>query len=158
MADQSELFQGMTADDVASFLKNAGAKQLHLTKGDYVFMQNDVPECTFILEGGSIVVEHNDAAGKRAIVNVFRNPGTVFGEVYMYTPEASYDYSAYANEDSTVLAIPKAAFSMEGVVLSPVAVNMLRILAAKALFLNKKLLLMASLSIREKLIKFLLIL
>ncbi|RVU54202.1 Crp/Fnr family transcriptional regulator [Anaerosphaera multitolerans] len=156
MSTKSNLFKGLSFSEIEDFLNNNFAKYLKFKKGEEVFLQGEKPEYLFILERGSVVVENTNSSGKRSIVNIFNERGTVFGEVYLYL-EGEYDYSCFSNEDTEVLAIPKKALEFnENIdkIKTILLNNMLSILAAKALYLNKKLLISSSYSLREKLAKF----
>ncbi|WP_455257711.1 Crp/Fnr family transcriptional regulator [Peptoniphilus asaccharolyticus] len=159
MANKSNLFFNMDNEELEKFLKDSGAFIKTFKAGEYIFNQGDKPEYTFIIERGSVVVENVDSNGKKSIVNVFNTIGTVFGEVYMYLDTDEYDYSSYANEDSEILFLPKESLVIDDN-LSPLRLkvvnNMLNILANKSFFLNQKLLMMSAVTLREKLIKYIL--
>lgn len=159
MANKSNLFFGLSEEDVKKFLDESNSIIKEYKNGEYIFIQDEVPKYTFIVEQGSVVVENIDVNGKKSIVNVFNNEGTVFGEVYMYIGNHNYDFSCYANEKSIILCIPKESLIINSN-LSEIGLkivnNMLQILAKKSFFLNQKLLMMGSVTLREKLIKFVL--
>lgn len=159
MANKSNLFFNMDNEELEKFLKDSGAFIKTFKAGEYIFNQGDKPEYTFIIERGSVVVENVDSNGKKSIVNVFNTIGTVFGEVYMYLDTDEYDYSSYANEASEILFLPKESLVIDDN-LSPsrlkIVNNMLNILANKSFFLNQKLLMMSAVTLREKLIKYIL--
>ncbi|MBL7575347.1 cAMP-binding domain of CRP or a regulatory subunit of cAMP-dependent protein kinases [Peptoniphilus asaccharolyticus DSM 20463] len=159
MANKSNLFFNMDNEELEKFLKDSGAFIKTFKAGEYIFNQGDKPKYTFIIERGSVVVENVDSNGKKSIVNVFNTIGTVFGEVYMYLDTDEYDYSSYANEASEILFLPKESLVIDDN-LSPsrlkIVNNMLNILANKSFFLNQKLLMMSAVTLREKLIKYIL--
>lgn len=158
MANKSNLFFNMSEKEIERFLKDSDSFVKNFKSGEYIFNQGDRPEYTFIIEKGSVVVENIDSNGKKNIVNVFNSVGTVFGEVYMYLESESYDYSSYSNEDSKILCIPKKALLLNGEddLNLKIINNMLKILASKSFFLNQKLLMMGAVTLREKLIKYIL--
>ncbi|NLY19871.1 MAG: Crp/Fnr family transcriptional regulator [Tissierellia bacterium] len=153
----SDLFRGLSDSEVDEFLKSSESYSIELEKGESVFLQGDVPEYLFILEKGSVVVENTSISGKRSIVNKFSTEGTVFGEVYLYLNEDGYDYGCTANETSKIKYIPKKALTFDSEsdnLKIRIINNMLYILSSKALYLNQKLLIASSFSIREKLAKY----
>ncbi|SHH45125.1 cAMP-binding domain of CRP or a regulatory subunit of cAMP-dependent protein kinases [Anaerosphaera aminiphila DSM 21120] len=157
MSTVSELFQGLSKEEVEVFLGESLAKKSVVKKGEKIFSQGDKPKYLYILEEGAVVVESISQSGKRSIVNIFKESGTVFGEVYLYLGDGVYDYSCSANENSVVLSIPREKLSfneMSDSVKVKIINNMLTILSKKALYLNKKLLIATSFSIREKLAKY----
>lgn len=159
MANKSNLFFNMSESEIEKFLKDSDSFIKNFKSGEYIFNQGDIPEYTFIIEKGSVVVENIDSNGKKNIVNVFNSVGTVFGEVYMYLESEGYDYSSYVNEDSKILCIPKKSLIVSGELNDlnlKIVNNMLKILANKSFFLNQKLLMMGAVTLREKLIKYIL--
>lgn len=156
MPNISDLFKNLTKEEIDSFIKENKGLRKSLKKGEEVFSQGETPNYLFILEEGSVVVENISENGNRSIVNRFSKPGTVFGEVYLYLPERSYDYSCVCDVDSTILAIPKTALIMSGDNFknSKVVNNMLLILSEKAFYLNQKLLIQSGKTLREKLSRF----
>lgn len=156
MPNISDLFKNLTKEEIDSFIKENKGLRKSLKKGEEVFSQGEIPNYLFILEEGSVVVENISENGNRSIVNRFSKSGTVFGEVYLYLPERSYDYSCVCDVDSTILAIPKTALVMSGDNFknSKVINNMLLILSQKAFYLNQKLLIQSGKTLREKLSRF----
>lgn len=156
MPNISDLFKNLTKEEIDSFIKENKGLRRSLKRGEEVFSQGETPNYLFILEEGSVVVENISENGNRSIVNRFSKPGTVFGEVYLYLPERSYDYSCVCDVDSTILAIPKTALVMSGDNFknSKVVNNMLLILSEKAFYLNQKMLIQSGKTLREKLSRF----
>lgn len=156
MPNISDLFKNLTKEEIDFFIKENKGLRRSLKRGEEVFSQGEIPNYLFILEQGSVVVENISENGNRSIVNRFSKPGTVFGEVYLYLPERSYDYSCVCDVDSTILAIPKTALVMSGDNFknSKVVNNMLLILSEKAFYLNQKLLIQSGKTLREKLSRF----
>lgn len=156
MPNISDLFKNLTKEEIDSFIKENKGLRRSLKRGEEVFSQGEIPNYLFILEEGSVVVENISENGNRSIVNRFSKPGTVFGEVYLYLPERSYDYSCVCDVDSIILAIPKTALVMSGDNFknSKVINNMLLILSEKAFYLNQKLLIQSGKTLREKLSRF----
>lgn len=159
MADKNSLFLGLSEIEINNFLELSGSFVKEYKAEEYIFIQDELPKYIYIIESGSVVVEKIDINGKRSIVNVFNKKGTVFAEVYIYIQSKGYDYSCYANENSKILCIPKDYLVMDknsSELKIKIINNMLEILANKCYFLNQKLLMMGSVTLREKLIKFLL--
>lgn len=163
MPNVSELFYGLKQGEIDLFLENSNYSEKIYKKNEPVFIQGKVPKYLFILQSGSVVVENVDQNGKRYIINEFNEPGTVFGEVYLYIRN-TYDYSAYAMGDTKIMLIPRESmffgqeqkFEQKEAVMRKIINNMLVVLSNKAFYLNQKLLISNSTSIREKLCKYIL--
>ncbi|MDO5715332.1 MAG: Crp/Fnr family transcriptional regulator [Tissierellia bacterium] len=159
MAKISDLFLGLETGEIQDFLEKSKAFTEEMEEGDAVFLQSDIPKYLFILQSGAVVVENIDENGKRMVVNVFHEEGTVFGEVYLYIDRDSYDFSCYVQKKARILKIPKSALMFwkeYNEVQQKILNNMLLILSRKSYFLNQKLLMVHSVSLREKLAKYIL--
>lgn len=155
-----QLFNGLSDDEFELIKENSNLKVMAFNKGENVFEAGDKPEFLFVLINGSVTIEKTDINGKRIIVNTFTNPGTVFGEVYLYLRERNYDYTCNSIIPSEILAIPKEFiislrtedFESYSIIIQ----NMLEILSEKAFHLNQKLLIHSSFSLRQKISNYLL--
>lgn len=155
-----KLFNGLSDDEFRLIEQNANLKVLKLNKGENVFVTGDIPEFLFVLIDGAVTIEKTDINGKRTIVNTFTNSGTVFGEVYLYLRDRSYDYTCHSIQSSEILAIPKEFIislrTEDFESYSIIVQNMLEILSEKAFHLNQKLLIHSSFSLRQKISNYLL--
>ncbi|WP_206460589.1 Crp/Fnr family transcriptional regulator [Anaerovorax sp. IOR16] len=156
----SPLFYGMNYDEIKKCLSCSGAHTKKYKKEEVLFHEGDTPEYLFLLLSGAVTVCRHSLSGKRTVVTTFHMKGELFGEVYLFLKETSYDYFAIAVKDSQVLQIPKRFFYHTcGESCShheKLIKNMLAILAGKARFLNQRLHLMSSSSLRQKIAKVLL--
>lgn len=153
---KSILFKGFKDSQIEEILNSKFCNILNIKKNAYVFQQEDNPTSMFVLISGSVQVEKTDVNGKRTIVNIFAEDGTVFGEVYLYLSDHPYDYGCLARKDSTVLSIDKEFFQGESFEQKKIVQNMLEILSEKAFHLNQKLLIMGSFTLRQKISNYLL--
>lgn len=155
-----KLFNGLSDDEFRLIEQNANLKVLKFNKGENVFVTGDIPEFLFVLIDGAVTIEKTDINGKRTIVNTFTNSGTVFGEVYLYLRDRSYDYTCHSIQSSEILAIPKEFIislrTEDFESYSIIVQNMLEILSEKAFHLNQKLLIHSSFSLRQKISNYLL--
>jgi CRP-like cAMP-binding protein len=152
------LFKGINSEDINRTLESSDSKYFTYKKDSCIFERDDVPKYMYVLTSGAVQIEKVDLNGKRIIMNVFREEGTIFGEVYLYLNQHSYDYSSITIEDSKVLAIPKSFFDVDNgdnEVQRKITYNMLEILSEKAYHLNQKVLILGSFSLRQKLSNFL---
>ncbi|MDO5689012.1 MAG: Crp/Fnr family transcriptional regulator [Tissierellia bacterium] len=153
------LFKGLNTEEIQHLVEISSLEIQKFSKDSYIFEIFSMPKFMYVLMEGSITLEKYDVNGKRIIVNSFSEMGTVFGEVYLYLQERPFDYSCRAVVDTTVLAIPKN-FILElqnekyGY-FRKIVTNMLQILSEKAFFLNQKLLILSSYSLRQKIANFL---
>ena len=153
------IFKNMSSQETEQYLKVIKAKTVNYKKDAFVFFEGDVPAFIFVLKSGAVQIEKNTADGKRLIVNRFENSDTVFAEVYAILDSAIYDYSCRVISDAEILCL-----SIEGIFASRVLSetnfmvikNLLNILAQKAYFLNQKLLIFSSFSLRQKIALYLL--
>lgn len=154
---KSVLFKDFTKDEINRFIEYSNAKIIDYKIGNYIFNQGENPKYLYILLDGIVQVEKIDVDGRRYMVNMFEKAGTIFGEVYLYIDNKEYDYSCVAIKNSKVLEIPREYASSEELEKNPKLLkNMLSILSSKAYFLNQKLLIQSSATLRQKIAKFLL--
>ena len=151
-------FRSLTPEETRAFLARDEVKRLHFERDTFVFEQGDTPRYVYILMEGEVQVEATAEDGRRTILNRFTETGTVFAEVYSYLTHKTYDYSCRATEDATVLAIDKELLK-PGHTDEPVAqkllFEMLTILSEKAFALNRKLLIISEMTLRQKILKYL---
>ncbi len=153
------IFKNIPAQEAEKYLKNTKAKTLNYKKDAFIFFEGDTPAFFFVLKSGIVQIEKNTADGKRLIVNRFENPGTVFAEVYALLDSAIYDYSCRVISDAEILCLPIEGVFGAGAYSEThfkVLKNLLNILAHKAYFLNQKLLIFSSFSLRQKIALYLL--
>lgn len=151
MANRTRLFRGIEESALKDFLSTKGALERRISKEDYIFREEEKPEGLYVLLEGSVEVEKITPSGNRQVVNRFTEPGTVFGEVYIFLDDRPYDFGCVAKDESRILYIPKTAFDAGGgEVADQLVSNMLGILSKKALFLNQKMLIHSAGSIRKK--------
>ncbi len=153
------LFKGLSQDEIELCLKCSDARLKDYDKNQIIFSQMDPPKALYVLIGGSVSVCKDTPDGRRYIVTNIEE-GDIFGEVYVFLKKADYNYYVLSNMTSTVLAIPKEYFfsscDKSCNAHSLIIQNMLGILAQKAYFLNNKVQLLTSGSLRQKIAKYLL--
>lgn len=156
LAKKSTLFKSFTDSEIKEILESEDCNVLEVEKNAYVFNQGDNPTHMYILLSGAVQVEKIDINGKRSIVNIFNEPGTVFAEVYLYLANHPYDYGCLSRKSSKILAIKKEFFQGESIVQRRIVQNMLEILSSKAFYLNQKLLIISSFTLKQKIANYLL--
>ena len=153
------LFKDIPAEEVQRYLIAIKAKTAVYQKDSFIFFESDLPKALFILKSGVVQIEKNDIGGKRIIMNRFETPETVFGEVYAFLQSVPYDYSCRVIDDAKIIIIPANIFSASAAlpaVQTKIVQNLLSILAHKAYFLNQKLLIFSSFTLRKKIAVYLL--
>ena len=153
------LFKDIPTEELKNYLTAVNAKTAVYQKDSIIFFEGDLPKALFILKSGIVQIEKNDIDGKRIIMNRFETPETVFGEVYAFLQSTPYDYSCRIIADAEILSIPATIFSDSAALASvqtKITRNLLSILAHKAYFLNQKLLIFSSFTLRKKIAVYLL--
>jgi len=155
----SPLFADMNESEIGECIKCSGAQTKKYEKNEMIFTSLDEPTHVCIMLEGNILICKDTISGKRHIFNDVSRKGDVFGEVYLFMGKSIYEYYATAMQRSTVLEIPKAYFyhtCEKGCEHhSKLIRNMMRILAQKAYHFNLKLQILASGSLRQKIIRYL---
>lgn len=164
MPDNSEvlaacpLFEGVSRQDMEAMLQCMQARIIDVPKGEAVFRVDGPAEYVGILLSGGVQVFRDDFDGNRAIQATIQ-PGELFGETFACAGVARLPVSVEADQSSRVLLIrlkriietcPSACGFHNRVVL-----NLLKVLAAKNLLLNRKLEIVSRRTTREKLMTYL---
>lgn len=156
--EKCPLFKNLEKEEVKEQLTAMGAVKNLYGKDSNIFEQEEFPEKLYILVEGSVAISNIEEDGKRTIVNIFKESGTVFGEVYVFMEERAYDYSCVALRDTTVLEIPKDTFldyrNWDNPTIKVMIRNMINVLSQKAFYLNTKNLILSELTLRQKLLRF----
>lgn len=153
------IFKGLSEEEIQNCLRCSLATIKTYQKNHIIFSQMDPPKALYVLISGSVVVCKDTPDGKRYIVTNIEERD-IFGEVYVFLNNIDYSYYVISNTKSSILEIPKEFFfhtcdnSCRGH--SVIIQNMLSILAQKAFFLNNKVQLLTSGSLRQKITKYLL--
>ncbi|MDF2657109.1 MAG: Crp/Fnr family transcriptional regulator, partial [Bacillota bacterium] len=156
---ESALFQDMAPEEINDCIALSGAQIRTYKKNEIIFNALDVPKSAFVLIDGDILIYRATLSGKRDIFLHIEDRGDVFGEVYLFMERPLYEYYAVTLQPTTVLEIPKDYFyftcSENCTHHTTLIRNMMRILAKKAFHFNLKLQILASGTLRQKIIRYL---
>ena len=157
---KSILFENISEEEINDIVKISKSEVISIRKDEYLFYQEENSKYLFILLDGIVQKERVDSNGKRMIMNRFDEIGTMFAEVYIYFSDKIYDYSCVAIKNARVFAIPKEFFlNIDDLTQKynyKLTQNMLKILSRKAFFLNQKVLILSSFTLRQKIASYLL--
>ena len=155
------LAQGLSDTEVQELLASAQVRQREYPKGEIIFHEGDMPKSLYILLAGEVHILKDTFSGRRIFLSEINEPGDMFGEVYEVLKQP-YDMYVEAVTPVKLLEISSGLFSFDaGGELSRSALkiqrNLMRIFARKAYFMHNKIKVLASGSLREKIIRFLFI-
>ena len=158
---KSSLAAGMSDEEVAELLASAQVHLREYPKGQIVFHEGDMPKSLYILLAGEVHILKDTFSGRRIFLSEINEPGDMFGEVYEVLKQP-YDMYVETVTPVRLLEISSELFTLEaGGKLSRSALkiqrNLMRIFARKAYFMHNKIKVLASGSLREKIIRFLFI-
>ena len=149
-----DLFSDIAQSEIDKMLKCSRAVSRRLSAGEYIFRQGEVPQMIFLLQSGEMALVKDFASGKRNLLYTVK-PGDVFGEAFLFAGQSHYWYDAVAMEESQVLQIPWKFFYgfCENACghHQMITRNLLEILAGRNFSMTKKLHLLSSTSLKEKL-------
>ena len=158
MFQKSLLAASMERKEVLDFLSSSRVRLMECAPGEIVFFEGDIPQCLYVLLSGEVHIQKDSFSGRRIFLSEINEPGDIFGEVYLLLGKP-YDMFVEAAEKTALLAIGSEAFSLGAGDSSPavrrVQRNLMEILARKAYFMHNKLKVMASGSLRERIVRFL---
>ena len=149
-----DLFSDIAQAEIDKMLKCSRAVSRKLSAGEYIFRQGDVPQMIFLLQEGEMALVKDFASGKRNLLYTVM-AGDVFGEAFLFAGQSHYWYDAVAMKESRVLQIPWKFFYgfCENACghHQMITRNLLEILAGRNFSMTKKLHLLSSTSLKEKL-------
>lgn len=151
-------FAGFSQGDLDSFWRLPQVKKEKYLPGSHIFFAGDVPEKFYILLTGAVRILQETYGGQELHLADISETGDLFGEVYLFIRRQNYDMTARIITETTVLGIDKTLFSpaaQESGLVQKLQYNLLNIFAGKAFFLNRKLRVLASGSLRKKIIRYL---
>lgn len=161
------LCQGMDEEQIKYIIKGSNSNIRTYEKNEFIFLEDDTPAKIYILLQGRINIAEDTCGGKRTLITNIEKPGDTFGEVYVFIEEKKYNMHAQSSTKSIVLELSKEIFlpfyeseelNKEIVIHRAESIlqqNLLKIFAKKAIIMNKKLKVLGSSSIREKICKYL---
>ncbi len=156
---RSVLGKDMEDADIGKLLASSKVCLRSCGKGEMVFRDGDVPDCLYILVHGEVHILKDTFSGRRIFLSEIDEPGDMFGEVYAVIGHP-YDMYVEAVKQTEILEIASELFTFgaaEGDAHEAAIVqrNLMRIFARKAFFMQKKIQVLASGSLREKIVRFL---
>ncbi len=146
------LFARIAPKQLGEILQQKGNRVKRYPKGEFLFMEQDIPQNLFVLISGKISIATDTLSGRRILITQISKPGEMFGEVYLFRADRGiYEIYAQAEEDSVV-------FEMSGEVLNgdntQLTKNLLNLFAEKAYFLSSKVRILGGDTLREKIARF----
>ncbi len=99
---RSQLFSGVSEEEIAAMLKCLDAKIRTYPKGECVFRQGEHLSCITVLVEGSLHIQRDDFWGNRSIIQQI-GVGEMFGEAYMAPESGAILNDVVAAADSAVI-------------------------------------------------------
>lgn len=97
----SDIFAGLTEDEVRTILQCMQTKIIQYKKGDYIFRQGQHINSIALLLCGRLHIQKDDYWGNRSIINAVHE-GEMFGEAYVLQKNAVFLNDVVAVENCTV--------------------------------------------------------
>lgn len=149
-----KLFSSISKEETERILTCSKSKIKEYKADSYVFCQGDKPEKLFILLEGQIQICKDFASGRRSVLYLVE-PGNVFGEIFLFGDKKQYWYDAVAASSATVLEMPWDFFyhfcSNACDHHKQLTQNMLEILSENNFKITRKLHIVSTTSLRERL-------
>ena len=155
----NRLTAGMTEKELTEFVSSSQVQLRDFGQGECIFEDGERPERLYILVRGAVRILKNTASGREILITEITDAGDMFGEIYLFIARQAYDMSAEAVKPTRVLAVSNSMFSLGESDMAHISTvllqNLLRIFASKAYFMNNKLKVLASGSLRGKIVRYL---
>lgn len=154
----SDLFYGLTSEELGSMLHCLGAKIVDTQKGDPVFLEGDPAGFVGIVLEGSVQVVQEDYFGSRSVIH-HSGPGDVFAEAFSFTNLDTMPVSGYAVKNNRCMILScrrmMTVCSNACTFHNRLVKNLLTLVSRKNLMLNEKIRFMSQRTTREKLLAYL---
>lgn len=150
---RSVLFKEMADTEINEFLRFIPSNVKNFKKGEFILHSGEKTEFIGCVILGTARIVKEDYWGNRVIIAELE-PGELFGETYACTDEIS-EVSVYASEDSEILFIGISSILDFGKKNPAVIENLVRVLAEKNLYLNRKIGYISQHKIRNRLLAYL---
>ncbi len=151
--ESSKLFQLITEEETQRILKCSKARMRQHPAGTYIFEQGGLPTRLFLLLSGQVQICKDFTSGKRGVLYLVE-PGNVFGEIFLFGDRKKYWYDAVAVTDVSVLEMPWDFFyhfcSNACDHHKQLTQNMLEILSEDNFKITRKLHIISTSSLRER--------
>ncbi|MCI9327204.1 Crp/Fnr family transcriptional regulator [Lachnospiraceae bacterium 54-11] len=151
--ESSKLFQLITEEETQRILKCSKARMRQHPAGTYIFEQGGLPTRLFLLLSGQVQICKDFTSGKRDVLYLVE-PGNVFGEIFLFGDRKKYWYDAVAVTDVSVLEMPWDFFyhfcSNACDHHKQLTQNMLEILSEDNFKITRKLHIISTSSLRER--------
>ena len=156
---QTSLAEGMNAEEVAELLASSDVTLHTYPKGAFIFHDGDMPHSLYILLKGEVHILKDTYSGRQIFISEIDRPGDMFGEVYEVL-RRPYDMYVRAVTKVKLLEVSSHLFTLdldETPRRSALIVqrNLMKIFAGKAYAMHTKLKILASGSLREKIVRYL---
>ena len=156
----SNLTTGMDDAEIAELLASSQVRRHVFAPGEIVFHDGDQPHSLYILLRGEVHILKDTFSGRRIFISEVNEPGDMFGEVYEVL-NRPYDIYVEAAKETELLEIGSRFFTLSSQDESPsrsallAERNLMRIFARKAYFMHGRIKVLASGSLREKIVRYL---
>lgn len=153
------LTKGMSDEEIRELLASSEVRLRHYGKGEIVFHEGETPHGLYILLAGSVNILKDTFSGRQIFISEIDEPGDMFGEVYEVLRQP-YDMYVETTKKTDLLEMSSELFSWNaGATVTHSALkvqrNLMRIFARKAYNMHNKIKVLASGSLREKIVRFL---
>lgn len=152
---KSPLFQGISEEKIEELRKGEKCREKDYPRGRFVFLEGDRPGRLFVLLEGRVVISQNTVSGKRIRIADIDKPGDLFGEVYLFMEKEAYDMDAQVVENAVLLELPLEVFRVKDELSAMLQYNLMSIFARKAYQMNRRIKVLGSSGIREKIVRYL---
>ena len=155
----TSLAEGMNPEDLAAFLASGEVAVRTYPKNAIIFHDGDMPRSLYILLEGEVHILKDTYSGRQIFISEINHPGDMFGEVYEVLRQP-YDMYVRAVTKVKLLEVSSHLFTLD-VCETPrrsaliVQKNLMKIFAGKAYAMHTKLKILASGTLREKIVRYL---
>lgn len=150
---ETKLFQAISQEEQERILKCSKSRLRRARAGTYIFSQGEKPSKLFLLLEGQVHICKDFTSGKRDVLYLVEE-GNVFGEIFLFGNRQQYWYDAVAVTDVEMMEMPWDFFyhfcSNACDHHKQLTQNMLEILSENNFRITRKLHIVSTASLRER--------
>lgn len=151
--EELNLFYKLTEQEIKSSIICSRSKRIKIRKNQYIFREEDAPRYLYFVLLGTVSVGQSNALGKQNYIEYLK-AGQSFGETDLFLSHESYGYFAEAKSDVEIFAVSKHFFhstcEKNCAHHNKMIYNMMRIFAMDADKNSKKIQLLTSGTLRQR--------
>jgi CRP-like cAMP-binding protein len=148
--EKSFIFNGLTAEEIKEICKTLSLEIKDYKRGESIYLPNSFESKIGFIARGECLIEKYKPSGESVPLNILKQHSS-FGIMAVLSVTEEFPTHVVASKDCSIVFLPKESFEKLIESNSKISGNVIRFLASKISFLNKKISTFSSDNVTEKL-------